>query len=187
MPPIATRWYVITGAPCAGKTSVIRELARRGWPVVQETARAYIEERQAAGESLEAIRSDEFAFETEIMRRKQRLEATLPPRQVTFLDRAVPDSIAYFRSAGLDPAPCAAASRRVGYAGVFLLERLRFEKDPVRAEDDRAAARLEALLAAAYEDLGYLPVRVPLWPVDRRVVRILAVVSATAPPVVREE
>ena len=169
-----TRWYVITGAPCAGKTSVIRELERRGYPAVDEAARAFIEECLAAGKTLAAIRADELAFEAEILRRKVRIEATLPPERITFLDRAVPDSIAYFKAAGLDVAPCDAPSRRMRYAGVFLLERLGFEKDPVRAEDDRAAARLESLLAAAYRQLGYTPVRVPVWPVGRRADFILA-------------
>lgn len=180
-----TRWYVVTGAPCAGKTSVIRELDRRGYPVVAETARAYIEERRAAGETLEAIRADELAFETEIMRRKIRLEAALDPDRVAFLDRAVPDSIAYFIAAGLDAAPCAGPSRRVRYAGVFLLERLALEKDPVRIEDDRDAARLEALLDEAYRRLGYTPVRVPVRPVQRRTDRILALVRQIPPPVTR--
>ena len=74
-----TGWYVITGAPCAGKTSVVLNLERRGYPVVHETARAYIEERQSAGESLALIRSDELAFEREILRRKIEIEASLPP------------------------------------------------------------------------------------------------------------
>ena len=33
---IATNWHVITGAPCSGKTTVIRELERRGYSVVHE-------------------------------------------------------------------------------------------------------------------------------------------------------
>ena len=171
---------MITGAPSAGKTSVIRELERRGYPVVEETARAYIEERLAAGLSLEAIRTDELAFESEILRRKMRLEAALAPQRLTFLDRAVPDSVAYFKAAGLDPAPCLAPSRRVRYAGVFLLDRLRFEKDPVRAEDATAAARLERLLTAAYQDLGHLLVRVPVRPVARRADMILS--ACGSPP-----
>ena len=89
----------------------------------------------------------------------------------------MPDSIAYFKAARLDAAACDAPSRRMRYAGVFLLERLGFEKDPVRAENDRAAARLESLLAAAYQELGYTPVPVPVWPV--RADFILELVSKT--------
>ena len=176
-----TRWYVITGAPCAGKTSVIRELERRGYPVVEETARAYIEERLAAGETLAAIRADELAFESEILRRKVHLEAALSPGRPTFLDRAVPDSTAYFMAAGLDTAPCERPSRRVRYAGVFLLERLRLDADPVRIEDDRAAARLEGLIAEVYRRLGYTPIRVPRWPVPQRVDHILELVAKDSP------
>ncbi len=173
-----TRWYVITGAPCAGKTSVILDLARRGYPVVHETARAYIESRQAAGQSLAQIRANERSFEREILRRKIEIEAALPPDRVTFLDRGVPDSIAYFRAADLDAQECFAAAQAFGYAGVFFLERLGLQADTVRIEDDHGAARLEALLYEAYRELGYLPVRIPLRPVEERSAMILAQIEA---------
>ena len=34
-----TNWHVITGAPCSGKTGVIRELGQLGHLVVHEVAR----------------------------------------------------------------------------------------------------------------------------------------------------
>lgn len=173
-----TGWYVITGAPCAGKTSVVLNLERRGYPVVHETARAYIEERQSAGESLALIRSDELAFEREILRRKIEIEASLPPGRITFLDRGVPDSIAYFRNADLDPNECFTAAQTFRYAGVFFLERLGLQADPVRIEDDHVAARLEILLDQAYRELGYTPVRIPLRPVSERIAMILSQIEA---------
>jgi predicted ATPase len=174
----STCWYVITGAPCAGKTSVILDLERRGHPVVHETARAYIEERQSAGESLALIRADELAFEREILRRKIEIEASLSPGRITFLDRGVPDSIAYFRDADLDPNECFTAARTFRYAGVFFLERLGLQADPVRIEDDHVAARLEVLLDQAYRELGYTPVRIPLRPVSDRIAMILSQIEA---------
>jgi predicted ATPase len=177
-----TCWYVITGAPCAGKTSVIRCLAASGYAVVHETARAYIEEGLAAGRTLAQIREDELAFERVILRRKIALEAGLDPRHTLFFDRGIPDSIAYFRNAGLDTAECFAAAARLRYAGVFVLARLKLKDDPVRAEDDLGAARLEALIEAAYRQLGYRPVRIPLRPVEERTALILSQIEAGQEP-----
>ena len=46
-----TNWYVITGAPSSGKSSVIRELENLGYRVVHEVARAYIEEELKKGKN----------------------------------------------------------------------------------------------------------------------------------------
>ena len=168
-----TRWYVITGAPCSGKTAVIRGLERRGFPVVHEVARAYIDDELKKGRGINAVKADTRAFESHILNKKIEIEAALPIDTVIFLDRAVPDSIAYYRLSGLDPGEPLEKSRTYRYKKVFLFERLLFEKDPVRSENENMAAKLEMLLAESYRMLGYSLVRVPLLPVGERVDFIL--------------
>jgi len=163
-----TNWHVITGAPCSGKTAVIRELERRGYAVVHEVARAYIDAQISKGRDLRQIKADLPAFEGHILKTKARIEAGLDPDTIVFLDRAVPDSIAYFQLAGLDPAEPFKNSSVFRYRQIFLFERIRFQTDAVRSEDDRIAADLDRLLEAAYRELGYRPVRVPLLPVEER-------------------
>ena len=41
--------YILTGAPGAGKTAIIRELARRGYAVVDEAATDVIAREHASG------------------------------------------------------------------------------------------------------------------------------------------
>jgi predicted ATPase len=169
-----TNWQVITGAPCSGKTAVVNELARRGYPIVGESAREIIDEELRAGRSLEEIRADAHGFESRVFDAKRRAESRLPADQLTFLDRALPDSIAYYALEGLDPGKPEKHSRQVRYGGVFLFERLKFLRDTVRAEDDMTAAKIEGLIAAAYAELGYAIVRVPVLPIPRRADWILA-------------
>jgi len=169
-----TNWVVLTGAPCSGKTSVICELERRGFQVKHEVARALIDTALAQGRSLEAIRADEAAFEGRILARKVKIENNLPPQALIFLDRAIPDSIAYFKYAGLDITVPLSKSRLFRYKRVLFFDRLRIEKDAVRIEDDAAASRLECLLLECYQDLGYPVSRVPLLPVERRADWILS-------------
>ncbi|MCU0585309.1 MAG: ATP-binding protein [Desulfobacterales bacterium] len=169
-----TRWSVITGAPCSGKTAVIDELARRGRPVVPETARAVIDQELARGRRLEEIKADPAVFEGRIFRTKLALEGRLPPEEPLFLDRGLPDSIAYFTLEGLDPQEPRAHCLRIRYHRVFLFERLEFLKDPVRSENDDTAALIERLIEAAYTELGYSPVRVPVLRIPERAEYVLA-------------
>jgi len=141
--------------------------------VVHEAARALIDEELQKGRSLDGIKKDITAFERSILEKKLEIESHLQRNDVIFLDRALPDSIAYYRLCGIDPFEAVEKSRTYRYKTVFLFERLLFEKDPVRSESENTAARLEDLLAEGYRMLGYRPVRVPLMPIGRRVDFIL--------------
>jgi predicted ATPase len=172
--PRLTEWCVITGAPCSGKTAVVDELARRGFRVVPEAARAHIDAELRKGRRLDEIKSDHARFEGCIFRAKLAIEGRLPVRERLFLDRALPDSIAYYRLEGLDPAEPRRHSRRLRYRRVFLFERIEFMKDSVRTEDAETAALIERLIEAAYTDLGYAIVRVPVMAVAERADFVLA-------------
>jgi predicted ATPase len=174
-PPMRlTRWCVITGAPCAGKTAVVSELAQRGYRVVPEAARSFIDGELKKGRRLAEIKSEPALFEGMIFRTKLDIEARLPAHERLFLDRALPDSIAYYLLEGLDPSEPRRHSRKVRYNRVFLFERIEFAKDLVRSEDAIIAARLEWLIEEAYRDLGYPIVRVPLMPIPARADFVLA-------------
>ena len=166
-------WHVITGAPCSGKTAVICELERMGFRVVHEVARAYIDDEMNKGKSLDQIKADVLGFERHILFEKIEIEASLPEKTTIFLDRAIPDSIAYFKIEGLDPAEPVEKSRAARYQKIFFFERLTFEKDAVRSEDDIIAARLDQLLEESYQMLGYEIIHVPLMSVEKRVDFIL--------------
>ncbi len=163
-----TRWSVITGAPCSGKTAVIHMLEQRGYQVVHEVARAYIDRELAKGRSLSDIKANEWAFERHILLEKIKIEARLSPDEVIFFDRAVPDSIAYYRLNGLNPAEPFQKSREVRYQNIFLFERLSFLADPVRSEDEKTAHQLGQLIEESYRSLGYDLIHVPLLSVEKR-------------------
>lgn len=175
--PLPTNWHVITGAPCAGKTAVIDTLAQRGYRVAPEAARAYIDLNLSRGRTLAEMKADPLAFERHILKTKIKTEAALPQDDLIFLDRAIPDSIAYYQMEGLDPTEAIPASRKFRYKTVFLMERLRFESDRVRSESDNTAACLEGLLTETYTRLGYQPIRVPVLSIAQRTDFILEYLS----------
>jgi predicted ATPase len=167
--------YVLTGGPCAGKTTLILELKKRGYSVLEESARAVIDEMLSEGKTLETIRSDEGAFQKAVLRRKVDLEANIPQDGIIFLDRAIPDSIAYYRENQVpEDEELWNACRAARYAKVFLLDLLPPVPDGVRNESPELAARLQGALDRGYHELGYEPVRVPVMPVKERTDFILA-------------
>ena len=163
-----TNWNVITGAPSSGKTSVICELEKLGYRVVHEVARAYIDEELQKGKSLKQIKADQLYFERHILYKKIEIEEALPDDEVIFLDRAIPDSIAYFKLEQLNPDEPTEKSRAIRYNKIFLFDRLWLENDPVRSEDDKIATQLERLLESSYRNLGYKVIRVPIFSVKLR-------------------
>lgn len=168
-----THWHVITGAPCSGKTAVICELERRGYPVVHEAARAYIHEELQKGKTMAQIKGDILAFERHILYQKIEIEQSLSKDATVFLDRAIPDSIGYYLLEELNPDDPIQKSGRWRYKNIFFFERITFEIDTVRSEDDKIAAALDGLLKKSYQMLGYEIISVPLMAVEDRVDFIL--------------
>lgn len=178
-----TNWCVFTGAPSSGKTSVIEELAHRGYAVQSEVARELIETALRRGKTIVEIRDRAHVqdLQRRIVRLKLARERGLNRDTLVFNDRGTPDSIIYYRLAGLDPKEAIAASRHFRYRAVFLFERLPLVKDDVRTEDTAQAVEIESQLIEAYTSLGYELIRVPVLPITARADFILGKLGYPAP------
>jgi len=152
---------------------VISRIEQLGYRVVHETARAYINDELNRGKTLDEIKADMSLFEHNIFDRKIELESSLPEKAIIFLDRAIPDSIAYFRFAGLDSKEPEEKSADIRYRKIFLFERLRIKQDEVRNENEEDSILIERLIEETYLYLGHEITRVPVLPLERRVDFIL--------------
>src|SRR6266568_2379991 len=97
MPDGMNKWYVITGGNSSGKTTLVNELARKGYRTVPEAARTLIDQAAAKGMSAKELRADEKRFHYDVARLKQKLEKELDPNEVIFFDRGMQDTLAYSR------------------------------------------------------------------------------------------
>jgi predicted ATPase len=175
-----TNWYVVTGAPSSGKTTLVRALERLGYRVVHEVARDYIEAQMREGRTLEQVRADKRSFESYILNAKVALEATLSKDELIVLDRAIPDSIAYFEAAGLDKTEAVEKSPRNQYRKIFLLDRLPYKTDHARIEDKETARKLDKGLEQSYKMLGYNVMRIPVMSIQDRLEIIVAEIEKQA-------
>jgi len=165
---VQTNWHVITGGPCSGKTTLIDQLADKGFQTVPETARLYMEEEIAKGRTVEEIREDVDALERGLIAMQLSFERELQVTDVAFLDRGLPDGLTYCRVAGMNPNEILLECFHYRYASIFILDRLPIQQDDIRIEDEATAGLLEEWLVRDYSALGYEVVRVPvLSPEDR--------------------
>jgi predicted ATPase len=152
---------VITGGPCSGKSTLINELKKRGYNCMDEVARRVIEERK----SYEPTKSEWDIRQRMILERQVEGESQLES-DLAFLDRGLIDNYAYFiHRDGKVPENI---DFRRDYGSIFVLDRLPFKNDGLRAEDDKEAGRVHDLLIGAYRTFGYDPIRVPVSSVEER-------------------
>jgi predicted ATPase len=169
---VQTNWHVITGAACSGKTTLIDLLADKGLQTVPEIPRQYIEREVAKGRTLDEIFGSE-ADERAMTDMQRRIEHGLRATDVVFLDRALPDSLFFYRIFGLNPNEILAECFHHRYASVFILDRLPLQLDGARIEDDTYTVLLDEWLVRDYSALGYDVVRVPVLPPQERLAFVL--------------
>lgn len=170
-----SNWYVITGGPSSGKTTTVDLLRARGYRTTIEDARLYIDLQRLGGRTVEQIRGRQVEFQRNVLALQLAQEAALDPDELVFLDRAVPDSLAYYRFLGIEPDPALLeAIERAPYRKVFVMDLLPLAPDYARTEDVPAQRRIHQLLVEVYESLPIPVERVPVLPPEERVDHILA-------------
>jgi predicted ATPase len=170
---VQTNWHVITGASCSGKTTLIDQLADKGFQTVPEVSRQFFERELAKGRTIEEIREDGVAYHRGINDMQLRIEGGLRSSDVIFLDRAFPDVLAFCRVFGLNPNEVLLECFRRRYASVLILDRFPYQQDGVRAADDATADFLDEWIARDYRALGYGVVRVPVMSPEERLAFVL--------------
>tara|TARA_R110000868_G_scaffold83058_5_gene234711 strand:+ start:13775 stop:14320 length:546 start_codon:yes stop_codon:yes gene_type:complete len=167
-------WQVITGGPSTGKTTVINLLAKKGYKTTIEHARHYIDTMRIDGETVEEIRNNKKKFQLGVLDMQIEQEAEIQPEDLVFLDRAVPDALAYYQFLGLDyDEKLLNAVKSASYKTIFILDRLPFIKDYARTEDETDQIKIHQLIIKVYTSLGFPIVFVPVLPPMERVEFIL--------------
>ena len=169
-----SNWYVITGGPSSGKTTTVDLLRERGYETTIEHARHYLDLKRIEGETVEEVRARRREFQLGVLRMQIEQEAGLDPEATVFLDRALPDSLAYYRFLGLEPDPeLLEALRHIAYRKAFVLDLLPLAPDYARTEDVPAQRRIHQLLTDVYRELSVPVVAVPVLDPNERVDFIL--------------
>ncbi len=162
-------WYIITGPPCSGKTTLLNLLRKKGYQVVEEAARILIDREIAEGNTIERIRKNELSFQKKVLQQKINMEKQLSRGELIFFERGIPDSIAYFKLCGItSDFSLKKALNKCFYKKIFFLELLDYKKDYARVENEKDAVILERLLEESYIKLKMEVVKVPKMSIKKR-------------------
>jgi predicted ATPase len=171
------RFFVLTGGPGVGKTTLIEALRAKGFATTEEAGRGVIRaEMQRNGAALpwgdrERFAEKMFEWELASYRQAQRRQGRV------FFDRGLPDTLGYLHLEGLaTPAWMEEEAWRLRYNDqVFIAPPWKaiFGRDEERRQGWQVALRTYETMVRTYTELGYRLVELPLASVPERVRFIL--------------
>lgn len=159
---------VLAGGPCCGKTTLIKELEKRGERVIHESAREVLAERNY---------SNLIELQREIFRRQ--IERENAVNGVCFMDRSALEGIAYcLLGNGIIPDFLTSFDFSGRYDLIFILERFPLEKDGIRVEkNEDEANRVHDMISRIYKERGHCPIYIPRMPISKRADFLLSYVK----------
>jgi len=171
----ANNFFVITGGPSSGKTTLVETLKKKGYRGIDEAARIILQEEESRGGDVKAYRNTveftELEFQRSLAYYIQAHQEN--PHGLTFFDRGIPDIIAYarFRKIPISTALDDAARTYRYNKKVFIAPPWHeiYHADEERTESYTEATRLFHAIEKTYQEYGYSLVELPKRGVEIRV------------------
>jgi predicted ATPase len=167
-----SNFFILTGGPGAGKTTIIEELRRRGFLCVDEVARAIIQEQLRTGGNAMHT-GDQIKFRDLMLARSIATYEEVVEREApVFFDRGMPELVGYSHLIGTEvPDQIRRAVARYRYAETAFIappwEDI-YCNDAERVQDFGEAVESYEAMVVTYPQVGYRLVEVPKGPVAAR-------------------
>ena len=164
---------VIIGGPGTGKTTIIEGLVQNGYCCYPEISRQVTAEAQKQG--IEQLFLEKPLLFSELLlegRKKQFLDAHQEQDNIVFLDRGIPDVLAYMHYIGDSyPSFFDQACKDHKYSSIFVLPPWKeiYVSDAERYENYEQAVLIHEHLMETYKKYGYSIVEVPKDSVENRI------------------
>lgn len=176
-------FFIITGGPGDGKTTLLETLTEQGFPHVPEVAREII--REQVSQNGDALPWANIPAYTHLMlsRSVESFEQHQKQESVLFFDRGIPDTLAY---AHLTHQPILLELQHAVQAfryntQVFILPPWPeiYETDSERRQSYQEAIETYDAMFATYQQLGYTPIIVPKGTPEERAEFVINVLKNT--------
>lgn len=172
----------IIGGPGTGKSTLIDGLVGKGFCCYPEISRQVTLEAKKQG--IEQLFLENPLLFSELLlegRKKQFKNALDEKHEVVFIDRGIPDILAYMHYIGDSyPIHFDLACRENLYSKIFILppwEEI-YVSDEARYENFEQAKLIHEHLTETYRKYGYEPIEVPKDSLDNRIIFILDQISS---------
>lgn len=172
---------VIIGGPGTGKTTIIDGLIAKGFCCYPEISREITLEAQKQG--IEQLFLEQPLLFSELLlegRKKQFQSAQQEPHNIVFIDRGIPDILAYMNYLGTSyPDIFDTTCKEHSYTKIFILppwEEI-YESDEARYENYEQSKLIYNHIHETYRNFGYEPIEVPKESPDNRIIFILDKIS----------
>jgi predicted ATPase len=153
--------YALIGGPCAGKSTVLDKLAKRGFYVTREAATHVIKQELAKDipESEKLLPWTKFEdFQKKVLELQIQWETEIPKTiEKAFIETGIPSGIAYYLEKKVDiPEQLILESKKTNYEKVFFFEMLKeYKQTDIRTQPKEKAIPLVPLVMNSYELSGY--------------------------------
>jgi predicted ATPase len=169
---LTNTFFVLTGGPGSGKTTLIDALRAEGFPAAEEAGRGIIRDQVAIGGSALHWADQKLFAELMLAWEMRSWNQAFAAGGLVFFDRGVPDCIGYLTLCSLPvPQHFHRAAEKFRYnKTVFILPPWQeiYGNDTERKQDFTEAVRTFEAVAAAYAACGYDLVEVPRAPIADR-------------------
>lgn len=156
---------LLIGGPSTGKTTLINHLKTLGYPCLEEISRHVI--KKAQGEGIDQLFLEKPLLFSRLLkdaRIQQHQEVATFDTEYVFLDRGIPDTVAYLDYIGQTyTQEFINDSKKYKYDYVFIFPVWKeiHETDAERYESFEQAQKIQEHLLATYLRYGYSPIEVP--------------------------
>lgn len=167
-----TAGILLIGGPSTGKSTTINQLEKMGYTCLHEISREVTVEAKKQGIEQLFI-SEPLLFSEKLLegRIKQYLIAQKNEPSNTFIDRGIPDVLAYLKFNGREiPEKFTLACKAYPYKMLFFFPvwDIIYEQDSERYESIQQAKKIEQQLISTYQELGYSVIKVPKDSIENR-------------------
>jgi predicted ATPase len=183
---LTQRRFILTGAPGAGKTAVIRQLELDGFSVVEEAATAVIAALEARG-TLEPWMHPSFIDAVANLQKDRQIRASYQPDEIQFHDRCAVCTAALAVYLGYAVSPCLAGEleriekEEIYQRQVFFLRNLGFvTPTQARRISFEETVRFEKIHEETYRNFGFEPIFIEPGSLPERVRLVKAAVVRAA-------
>lgn len=168
---------LLTGGPSTGKTTLLSHLKSLGYHCMEEVSREVTQKAQKQG--VDQLFLEQPLLFSELLREAriaQFCESATLTSDIVFIDRGIPDTVAYMDYIGQEyPEDFIKACKQFRYDHVFILPLWKeiHTTDAERYESFNEAKEIQHFLLKTYQNYGYHTIEVPRGSVQERAYFIL--------------